>query len=157
VIVSSSKLKKIEIAQARPEHARIAVNYCEDGYETELEAGEESECEASTEEDFEDEARERPRGQALPNSQNRSPARHRDGPVTAANVTVADWERAEAIAVDGREGIVQNGRLLGECNDMLGHAQMLLSSFPWVYSNPWCQNGSMMPKQKTHRCLACQR
>jgi hypothetical protein len=127
---SSSKLKKIERAQACRERARNAAHYCEDGYETELEAGEESECEASTEEDSGDQAREWPHGQAMPNRQNRNPARHRDGPVTAENITVADWERVEAIAVDAREGIVQKGligallgALLGERNDTLSHAQ----------------------------------
>jgi hypothetical protein len=72
--------------------------------------GEESECEASTEEDSEAPGelrpREGPRSQALPNHQNRNPARHRDDPVTAANVTVTDWERVEAISVDEHEGIV---------------------------------------------------
>jgi hypothetical protein len=107
VIVSSSKLKRIESAQALPERARNALKYCDVGYATELEAGEESDCEAGTEEDSEHQARERPLGQGLPNRQNCNPARHRDGPVAAAYVTVADWERVEAIASDEREGIVK--------------------------------------------------
>jgi hypothetical protein len=131
VFVSSSKQKKVESAtQARPDRARNAVNYCEDGYETEAEVGEDSECEASTEEDSEDDARQGPRGQELPNRQNRNPTRNRDGPVTAASVTLTDWKRVEAIAVDEREGNIQKGRLIGDCIDTLTHAQMFLKFFP---------------------------
>jgi hypothetical protein len=48
----------------------------------------------------------------------------RDGPITAANAIIEDWEQVEGIIVDQRDKSMRKGRLVGDCMEDPSHVQI---------------------------------
>jgi hypothetical protein len=106
--LSTRNMTEIGLALDRSARHKIAINYCEDGYQTEPELDDEESASSPSEVDEEGD-----RGDMQ--IQRSAPDGHpREGPVTAVNAKIESWEGVGAIMIDERKHHIRKGRLLGE-------------------------------------------
>lgn len=145
--LSTRRLNELEDAPARTVRPRNVVNYNEDGYATEPDEEDlESESEASDadEEDHACADQSMPRGAS---SSRNAPTRH--GPLTVENAKIEDWVMVGGgITTDERKEDVRKGRLLGEAQDELSHAQMFFRFFPLNSIEPLLPKWQQISKEK---------